>query len=419
MRSRPLGINAKTVRPTVQVIEPKSFSPRKYDLLRTAQELLYQPGAQIVDQHRTCWCHRGMRGATASVWRRPDGSGARLTGVITCGSVWTCPVCSAKLCRARQDEIQRAMVAHLGAETGNRVFLLTATFPHERAHALPDLLARQAKALGIFKRSKPYERVMGKAAGRRLGSIRSLEVTLGEHGWHPHTHDLVFGRMGLFPGATEDDAGELSHPDIEALKGAWCAALIKAGLCERRQIADVMRHGLSVRGGEYAAEYVQKFGHDQKWGLSREISMHAAKLGSDKKGAHPFQLLEWAKGGDQDARAQFLEYAVAFNGKRMLSWSPGLKKSLLDEEELSDDELIDQLEDDVLQGSITPEQLSTLHARRGLGAFLQLVARYGGDQDDINGYVAQIAVQPRTAQGTIKKKITGGGYAHFDAELSA
>ena len=56
---------------------------------------------------------------------------------------------------------------------------------------------------------------------------------------------------------------------------------------------DVLEHGLDIRGGQYAAEYIAKFGKEQKWGLSREVTMHAAKTGSDNKGAHPFQLLAW------------------------------------------------------------------------------------------------------------------------------
>ena len=415
-----LGMNASTIRPPAQAIEPKAFSPRKYNLLRQAQAILYDREKADKEQHRTCWCHRGMRGDIANVWRRADGSSARLTGVITCGSVWTCPVCSSKLCASRQTEIQRAMVAWIGRETGNRVFLVTATFPHERDHELVDLLKRQAKALAVFKRSKPYEKIMGKDAGKRLGSIRSLEVTLGEHGWHPHTHDLVFGRMGLFQDAKQLDSGELQHVDIERLKSAWCSALLKAGLCEPHQLSDVMAHGLSVRGGDYAAEYVAKFGRDQKWGLSREVSMHAAKTGADAKGAHPFALLQWAAEGDAQAYAQFAEYADAFTGKRMLSWSPGLKKSLLDEDEVDDEVLIDAPEEESLMGSITPEQFSTLHARRALGEFLEFVARYGGDQEDIDRFIAeQIATRPRAGQGTIKKRIVKTKFAHYDAELHA
>ncbi|KVM96719.1 hypothetical protein [Burkholderia diffusa] len=53
--------------------------------------------------------------------------------------------------------------------------------------------------------------------------------------------------------------------------------------------------------------------------------MDAAKTGGSQKGAHPFQLLEWAVGGDGRAVAQFRENVEAFTERRTLTSMPALK----------------------------------------------------------------------------------------------
>jgi hypothetical protein len=259
------------------------------------------------------------------VRRNVDGSGASLAGVSTCGSVWACPVCSLKVCMQRQGEVADGMKAHVG--NGGYVWLMTNTFPHEAGERpLAEMLELQAKAMQKFQNCRTYKRILGK--GVRAGSIKALEITLGTHGWHPHTHSLVFATPDAFGDVREGDDGRMASRLIDELKAAWYAALLKVGLCTPAQMSDVLDHGLDVRGGQYAAEYVAKFGRDTKWGLSRELTMNAAKTGGGLKGAHPFQLLEWAAKGDGQAAAQFREYVAAFTGRRMLTWTPGLKAAL-------------------------------------------------------------------------------------------
>lgn len=392
----------------------------KYSLTRRAGTILYNPALAAGEQHRTVWCHRGVANATDSVaiYRATDGGSARMHGVTTCKSVWTCAVCSAKICAVRQAELAEGMRNWVAQ--GGYVFLMTATFPHDREDVLADMMPRFAKAKAHFKNSKTYKRILGK--GVRKGSVTSLEVTRGERsGWHPHQHDLVFATPSAFGDTTQGEGGRLSSRSIDELKEAWYMALRKAGLAEQDEMSDVLKHGLDVRGGQFAAEYIAKFGKDQKWGLSREVTMHAAKVGSDSKGAHPFQLLAWAEEGDTDAVAQFREYAEAFEGKRMLSWSRGLKKELTGLDELSDEEAADQvLPEESVAGRIDAEALSVLQSRRLLPNFLAYVAAYCSDPDtaqaDIDAYLVYARSVRKIARGEVKVKMHSRGFMHVDRE---
>jgi len=429
--SNPLGISGKSInRPAPQGKTASGGIPvdnqvryEKYSLARRAGTIMYDPAKDKSEQHRTCWCHRGVANphGGVSVYRAVDGSNARLHGVTTCKSVWACPVCSARICAVRQAELQEGMANWIGQ--GGYVFLMTLTFPHDRDERLADLLPAFTKAKTHFKNSKTYKRILAK--GVRKGSVTSLEVTLGErNGWHPHQHDLVFCTPDAFGEVKELEQGKLSSRLIDELKEAWYMALRKAGLAEQNEMSDVLAHGLDVRGGQYAAEYIAKFGKEQKWGLSREVTMHAAKVGTDNKGAHPFQLLVWAENGDTEAVAQFREYAEAFEGKRMLSWSRGLKRELTGKDETSDEEAADQeLPDEAIVGRIDAEALSVIQSRRLLPNFLAVVAKLCTDpdtaQDDINAYVEYARTLPKIARGEVKVKMHCRGFVHVDREVYA
>lgn len=426
--SNNLGISGKSInrqqnQEVTGVFAPGEAKFRKYALTRRAGSILYNPELAAHQQHRTCWCHRGVANAgdSVSVYRNDDGSNARMHGVTTCKSVWTCPTCSAKICAVRQAELAQGMKAWV--EQGGYVFLLTLTFPHENGEALAEILPAFTKAKAHFKNSKTYKRILAK--GIRKGSVSSLEVTRGDrNGWHPHQHDLVFCTPEAFGDTREGDGGRLASRLIDELKEAWYMALRKSGLCEQSEMSDVLAHGLDVRGGQFAAEYIAKFGKDQKWGLSREVTMHAAKVGTDNKGAHPFQLLAWADEGDTDAVAQFREYAEAFEGKRMLSWSRGLKKELTGADETTDEQAADQvLPEESVAGRIDSEGLAVLQSRRLLPNFLAYVAAYCGNPDtaqaDIDAYLEFARTRPRVAGGQVKVKMHYKGFMHVDREVNA
>lgn len=332
-----LGISAKSLhalkpKPSTNSYNKLEARRMRYDLQRTAQGLMYD--REAAKQHRVCGCSRNVASDGVVVYRNVSGDNARFSNLMTCGSVWACPVCAAKVTEARRAELQAGVTEWI--RQGGQIALMTLTHPHESFDSLAENLDKFAKALQYFKNSRAYKGAFGtpKHPGRygRVGSVRSLEVTHGVNGWHPHTHDLVFlKRDGLL-----NDV----HT-IEELKGAWVKAQLKAGIGGNSRITDMFEHGLDIRGGDYAAEYVAKFGHEPKlfdsWSAAHEVTKQHSKVGGGEH-ATPFMLLSWAMGGDTVAGELFKEFVNCFDGKRMNYWSPGLRK-LLAIEEIDDETL--------------------------------------------------------------------------------
>lgn len=332
---------------------------------RVQRFVLQSVARKFLPKSRTDKCLRlRQKGRQVEVWKSHEFKTASFAGLQTCGSVWACPVCSAKIAERRRVEIVAAMAAHKAA--GGSVTLLTLTAPHQRTDNLADLLAKQAKALNRFANDRHV-----KAAFRSMGivgQIRALEVTHGRlsplnNGWHPHYHVLQFG--GLGEGFVPLDW--LQTVDLETvLYQRWANACKLAGLGEPSRA-----YGLKLDDGSKAAKYVAK------WGLEDEMTK-----GHTKKALHgetPFDFLRsyLADSTDKQAAALFREFAETFKGKRQLLWSTGLKKRYAIGE-LSDEEVSAQMDDEArLLGQITLAQWCDVLAVDGRGAVLQLAAAGG------------------------------------------
>ena len=240
--------------------------------------------------------------------------------------------------------MQKAQTAWL--KDGGSCSLMTLTFPHEADMPLVELLEKFGAALTHFKNSRTYKNMFGTAVAQisqaidkgkplknviqgefpRLGTVRSLEVTHGSNGWHPHVHEVLF---------MEDDALVNCNRAHEILAAQWCESLLKCGLGDRSKINDMLKHGLDIRGGDFVSDYINKFGREpieiNGWTISHEVTKANAKMGKDARQIGgtfhwtPFQLLGHATNGDEKAAALFVEFSKAFEGKRMNYWTNGLK----------------------------------------------------------------------------------------------
>lgn len=232
-----------------------------------------------------------------------EGHKAFYQGLQVCGSVHLCPVCSAKIAERRRVEVAGAIAT--AKAMGLQVFLLTLTFPHGLGDDLGQIVDGALKA---------YNRLFSGRAGQSVkmslgidGTIRALEVTHGENGFHPHFHVLLFIKSDLTP-----------HQVWELIAPRWQQVAVSRGLPRPS-----MQHGCRVDGGDRAARYVTK---GSTWGLESEITKGHLKVSRSAKGRTPFQLLRDYGEGDKQAGALFLVYAQVFQGKRQLVWSKGLKK---------------------------------------------------------------------------------------------
>lgn len=346
-----LGINAK------YAANPMESRVQRFALQAVSRSIL--------PESRTAKCLRlRAYNSDVQVWKAVEFGTCQYAGLQTCGSVWACPVCAAKIAERRRGEVLAAMTAHKAQ--GGTVLLLTLTTPHQRGDNLGDLLAKQGKALRSFWTDMTVRKV--REAMGTVGQIRALEVTNGRrsprnNGWHPHYHLLMFCGSGV--DLTRFDEAQLKDWSVR-LYLRWAACCVRAGLGEPS-----FEHGLKLHDGSKAAAYASK------WGLEDEITK-----GHTKKALHgetPFDLLRavLADKSDKQAAALFREFATEFKGKRQLHWSEGLKKRFAIGEK-SDDELANEVEESaVLLGLLSVDEWRDVLAVEARATVLEIAARSG------------------------------------------
>ncbi len=127
------------------------------------------------------------------------------TGLMACGSVWHCPVCSSKVSERRRTELQCALMA--AAALGWKVHFVTLTVPHGVGDDLAVIRSLQQKALQRMNSGKNRLKNLFEREGVEChGFIRAYEITHGKaHGFHPHFHILLFhfAEYYSFPGARD------------------------------------------------------------------------------------------------------------------------------------------------------------------------------------------------------------------------
>lgn len=266
-------------------------SGAKWRMQQAAKRLLPENG-----RFQACNHNPKKRAHGVAVYTREDA--AWLSGVYQCGSVWICPICARRVAENRREEIQTAI--NNAIKRGWGVALVTLTFPHGAGDVLTDILDKFTKAQSDFKSGRAAASL--RAGIGYIGEIRTLEVTNGKNGFHPHTHSIWISKK------------QLTHEEGKALESElfelWLAACVKRGLP-----APTREHGVDVRVARHdVAEYVSK------WGFAAELAGGVSKRG--KNGSrNPWQLLDDAAKGDKNAARLWRIFALAFFGKRQLFWS--------------------------------------------------------------------------------------------------
>lgn len=218
--------------------------------------------------------------------------------------------------------------------------MVTYTASHKRTTPLAEILKTVKDGVRAFKSGERFQTIR-EATGWQ-GSVKSLEITYGKNGWHPHVHELVFAQVP--PTEQELDVLEV------ALKQHWVNVLGRNGWVASTE------HGLKVSDDKYdLARYVAKFGHEprmamddwkNRWSLSHEITKAATKRSKSAEGRTPTQLLMDYIVDDFEAGEAWREYALTLKGSKQLTWSPGLRDLLKMGKEQGDGELAETLPDE-------------------------------------------------------------------------
>lgn len=300
------------------------------------------PGAGLapVQVHKTC-----------------EHNKAFYTGLLSCGSVWHCPVCSSKVSERRRVELQGALLG--AAALGWKVHFVTLTVPHGVGDDLAVIRSLQQKALQRMNSGKNRLKNLFERQGVEChGFIRAYEITHGkQHGFHPHFHILLF------------TSANITHDQVREIYGnAWRRHCLNVGLPEPSE-----KHGCTVQGGTKAASYVTK------WGIEDEMTKANTKV-SKRKGKTPFGLLRAVL--DQDdpdypaeyAAGLFRVYARCMAGSRQLYWSNGLRAKLAMAPEMTDEQVAEKITDEVSVhlATLTTEQWRSIRKAKAESKILDV-----------------------------------------------
>jgi hypothetical protein len=304
---------------------------------------------------RSCQHHSVMPDGMvkAMITPSPTGPITGFSGLATCGSVWSCPVCSYKIATRRAQDI--AQVIRVWEALGGRVAMVTLTMRHKRGQRLEELWAALSKAwqsvtMGdwsddqeLYGTPIPRRITHGARKGQlvtenRIPWMRAVEATHGVNGWHLHIHSLLFLK---------------GNPDLDGLSKSmfqrWRTRLVGVGLSA--PIAS--RGGLDARwivagDDSHIDEYVTKGTYD---GALR-AGFEAAAGGQKKAGGKaPFQMLAnvcdnldnadsptLQKVAEADL-ARWWEWEQASKGRYQITWSRGFRDFLALEDEMTDEEI--------------------------------------------------------------------------------
>lgn len=340
--------------------------------------------------------HRSYSGPVGVVLDSEENR-AGFSGLQSCGSVWACPVCAAKVQAHRAGELGQVLA--WARREKRTVAMVTLTVRHSPKHPLVETVDQDTGEVvaGVWdaissgwgavtsgsqwhsettedftERSEKWEAARALAlAGqgrmprggrqnlvptRRIGDperfgiegwARAVEVTHGLNGWHVHIHAVM-----ILDG-TKDEATANAFLAGSRMWERWQKGIAKIGF------SAVKEHGLDIRVSAAAekrlAEYLQKDGLDDgPLGLKESIEAAGRKAAAEavmgagktarRGGRTPFQLL-----ADIDPEAPgrdyhlWREWVEGSKGRRQLTWSATLRELAgLAEQELTPEEIAAQ-----------------------------------------------------------------------------
>nr|WP_244960309.1 protein rep [Actinomyces faecalis] len=349
--------------------DANNSSPRaqRYDLRRGIQ--------RFTDLERVRKCGRCSRGEgdLVSLRSADDGSGAGWGNLTTCGSVWACPVCSAKIAARRASDLA-GVLAKADSE-GLRVSMLTLTMRHRKGQRLADLWKALGHAWSKVTSGKQWTRERDDLG--LVGWARAVEVTHGKHGWHVHVH-AVF--------VTEVDPHETTAP--AQVWGRWVRALGRHGLDAVADSGGMDWQTACPGDAATMGQYVAKMGTaTSPSDLAAEATLGAFKKARGENRT-PFQIAASVnETGDADDLDLWHEFERVSHNRRALTWSRSLRE-FGKVEDITDEEIAAEEAGDKVQAWIAIEDWrATVYERAaevldvceagGVGAALALLTAWG------------------------------------------
>ncbi|MGH1491795.1 MAG: hypothetical protein ACRBK7_20800, partial [Acidimicrobiales bacterium] len=228
------------------------------------------------------------------------------SGLVTCGSPWSCLSCSYKIRAKGARNIAQAVAAHIA--TGGGVLFATFTMSHDRSDELDRLWKILSAGWAYMTAGRQW--VDFKAEFGLVGSIKAVEVTHGGNGWHPHIHVLFFIDEPMNDFDREHDYRAFRRQ----LRQRWITWFHNK---HKRNVSqefgtrfDPVKPDESDRVGIYCTK------------VGYELAMADSKIGRTEGQRHPFAIAhDAARNGDKADVMLLREWITGSKRKKSIQWS--------------------------------------------------------------------------------------------------
>jgi hypothetical protein len=342
-RERAAGERLGTTRTTFPVSDDPHRKPNEGRQHRyKMRDGLRDPQVMSLERVRKC----GAVPVSQRIALMAGHGGAGYSGLATCGSVWACPVCAAKISAQRRDELARVIEVAVGF--GFKVSMLTLTQRHHAGQDLADLWDSLQSGWNAVTSGRRWEEFRKQLDVQ--GWVKAVEVTHGSHGWHVHIHVLVISKHDpsttLVKHLRKQGRRRPPYPEEvqmpkDFIAERWARGLEKHGVDFIADKGGIDWQTADSGDEEALGRYVAKMNSSVD-GLANE-----ATLGPYKKARRgnrtPFQILEdfLDTGSETDLRL-WRTYVAASHGRKALTWSKDLRDWAGMEPEMTDEQIAAQ-----------------------------------------------------------------------------
>lgn len=312
---------------TANISSAQQKTVKKYTLLNHVQRLATDANLlskRSGNPHRVRFCHAHRAFGSDAITIKLSGndvhnSTASFGGLQTCGSVWACPVCAARIAVEKGQEILKAL--EWAKQENLAPVMIALTARHHAGMQLAWFKDLFKGAWEMFSSGRRW-RFFKKKYGIKH-HIVNREVTRGDCGWHYHMHLLLFLDFGELKAAAADSL----QKDLEAF---WIECLEKHGLEGIPEIALLVSSH-----GNVGKNYLTKIGitiNEKDGKLEYEMTSS-----DTKKGRSIWDIARHSYYGDEEASRLYLEFVEAMQDTNFITFSHGLS-DLLENIELPEKE---------------------------------------------------------------------------------
>jgi len=332
-------------------------------------------------------CGRVTITPDGSVQVRANGQAVGFAGLASCGSVWVCPVCNAKVQAVRRFEV--GLVLAWALQDGGGAFGAY-TLCHHRGERLRDLWDGLNKCWAAVGRDGSVKRLRARLGW--VGYVRTVEVTCGVNGWHPHLHPLhLFSRP-----VSAAEVAQLHRAEFRA----WEAAAGRLGLRAPVSAAQELHAVDGAAAHVEVAEYFTKASYmSTAEAVGWEMTSTQSKTRTRAKDSRtPWDLLRAVYlDGDAEALDLWHEWESDSKGKRAISWSRGLRKSAGLLVEATDEEIAEREIGSRADVGMVVTDWGPIQRDPRLGAGLLAAVGPDGNWDDGRRYADDHGIEWRDA----------------------